>query len=175
MKDEEQEEDNKEQEKEEEDESKKLTKEGEREGKSVDMNTLSLDQLNDIKSSLEKEIVDVGNSIQTLQGAWERFNESKRAVVALETSQPGQALMVPLTPSMYVRGKLSSVTHVTVDIGTGYFVKMTIPKARDFLQRRLDHIMVNMDKFRGVLEERRDTLQEIVSTMRKKMASASSR
>ena len=74
---------------------------------------------------------------------------------------------------MYVRGKLSNVSHVTVDIGTGFYVKMTVPKAIDFLERRLEHIKVNVDKFRELMAARRDTLQTIIAQMRK-MISASS-
>ena len=38
--------------------------------------------------------------------------------------QEGKEILVPLTSSMYVPGRLSDVENVMVDIGTGYQVKM---------------------------------------------------
>jgi hypothetical protein len=41
-------------------------------------------------------------------------------VLTKETDKP---ILVPLTNSLYVPGKLSDAEHVLVDVGTGYFVK----------------------------------------------------
>ena len=38
----------------------------------------------------------------------------------------GTTILVPLTNSLYVPGKLSDTEHVIVDIGTGYYVKKVI-------------------------------------------------
>jgi len=35
----------------------------------------------------------------------------------------GKDVLVPLTPSLYVPGKLKNVGSVLVDVGTGYFVE----------------------------------------------------
>ena len=35
----------------------------------------------------------------------------------------GKELLVPLTSSMYVPGKLHDVEHVLIDVGTGYYVE----------------------------------------------------
>jgi prefoldin alpha subunit len=35
----------------------------------------------------------------------------------------GKTILVPLTNSLYVPGKLSDPEYVIVDVGTGYFVK----------------------------------------------------
>lgn len=35
----------------------------------------------------------------------------------------GKTILVPLTNSLYVPGKLVDTEHVIVDVGTGYFVK----------------------------------------------------
>lgn len=38
----------------------------------------------------------------------------------------GTTILVPLTNSLYVPGKLSDTEHVIVDIGTGYYVKKVV-------------------------------------------------
>lgn len=37
-----------------------------------------------------------------------------------------KTILVPLTNSLYVPGKLADTEHVIVDIGTGYYVKKVI-------------------------------------------------
>ena len=37
--------------------------------------------------------------------------------------QLGKTILVPLTNSLYVPGKLSDPDHVIVDVGTGYYVQ----------------------------------------------------
>ena len=39
----------------------------------------------------------------------------------------GQALLLPLTSSVYVAGALASSETVLVDIGTGYYIEVCIP------------------------------------------------
>ena len=46
-------------------------------------------------------------------------------VVGLTSRRPrtGKTILVPLTNSLYVPGKLSDTEYVIVDVGTGYYVK----------------------------------------------------
>lgn len=39
---------------------------------------------------------------------------------------PDKTILVPLTNSLYVPGKLSDPDHVIVDVGTGYFVRKVL-------------------------------------------------
>jgi prefoldin alpha subunit len=43
--------------------------------------------------------------------------------------RPDRTVLVPLTNSLYVPGKISDKSNVIVDIGTGYFVKKVNPFA----------------------------------------------
>ena len=42
----------------------------------------------------------------------------------------GKQVLVPLTSSLYVPGRLSDTETVVVDIGTGYYVKKVRPPSR---------------------------------------------
>lgn len=37
---------------------------------------------------------------------------------------PGKKMLVPLTASLYVPGKLDDAEKVLVDVGTGYFIEV---------------------------------------------------
>ena len=45
----------------------------------------------------------------------------------------GKAVLVPLTSSLYVPGKLSNVLEVVVDVGTGYYIKKVGPDRLDLV------------------------------------------
>jgi len=46
-------------------------------------------------------------------------------------------MLVPLTDSLYVPGKLADASHVLVDIGTGYYVSKTLGQAQAFLDKKV--------------------------------------
>jgi prefoldin alpha subunit len=46
-------------------------------------------------------------------------------------------MLVPVTDSMFVPGKLASSTEVLIDIGTGYFLKKSIPGAVKILDKKV--------------------------------------
>lgn len=62
----------------------------------------------------------------------------------------GTEILVPLTQSMYVPGRIADAGKVLIDIGTGYFVEKSIPKAKEYLDRRvrnqLSHIAHENDQ-----------------------------
>jgi hypothetical protein len=49
----------------------------------------------------------------------------------------GQEMLVPVTEALFVPGTLASSTEVLVDIGTGYFVKKSIPGAVKILDKKV--------------------------------------
>jgi prefoldin alpha subunit len=49
----------------------------------------------------------------------------------------GTPIMVPITASLYVKGKLATADNVLVDVGTGYFVEKSVPDADDYLKRKV--------------------------------------
>jgi hypothetical protein len=51
------------------------------------------------------------------------------SLTTLPHRKSGKTILVPLTNSLYVPGKLSDPDHVIVDIGTGYYVQ----KVREYL------------------------------------------
>ncbi len=53
--------------------------------------------------------------------------------------------MIPLTSALYVPGKMGDLSHVIVDVGTGYYVKKSIKGAKETLDRRIKAISDNMD------------------------------
>lgn len=61
-------------------------------------------------------------NLQQLREAQERFAESANSLAAIPSDGAGREVMVPLTSSLYVPGKLAGTDEVLVDIGTGFYV-----------------------------------------------------
>lgn len=76
-------------------------------------------------------------NLTTLRDAHGRYVDSKAALTALEPSDAGKAMLVPLTESMYVPGTLAESKDVLVDIGTGYFVRKSVDKAIAILTKKV--------------------------------------
>lgn len=58
----------------------------------------------------------------------------------------GNEILVPLTGSMYVVGKLVDTNNVLIDIGTGYYAQKKVPDAKDYFDRRVAYVTEQMEK-----------------------------
>ena len=82
----------------------------------------------------------------------------------------GQSVMVPLTMSLYVPGKIRDPTNVIVELGTGFYVQKPVKKAVEFLDRRADLAGKNAENVYNLVIQTRKTLEAIIMTMQGKMA-----
>lgn len=104
----------------------------------VDVTTLSVPQLRQLQSRLNSELEQLTNSHAKLRAAQSKFRDCVRTindgVVGRKTPQPQSAdnsILVPLTSSLYVKGKLADREKVIVDVGTGFYVeKVSLPSKK---------------------------------------------
>lgn len=66
----------------------------------------------------------------------------------------GKEILVPLTESMYVPGRLANNNTVVVDIGTGYYVEKDVEEAKDYFKRRVAYVTEQMEKIQLVGQEK---------------------
>ena len=55
----------------------------------------------------------------------------------LEKSPEGEEILVPITSSLYVPGKLADKNKVLIDLGTGYFAEKSTKESEKFCDRKL--------------------------------------
>lgn len=98
----------------------------------VDVTTLSVPQLRSLQTRLNSELEQLTNSHAKLRAAQSKFRDCVRTIndgiVGKKTLQPQSAdnnnsILVPLTSSLYVKGKLADREKVIVDVGTGFYVE----------------------------------------------------
>ena len=70
----------------------------------------------------------------------------------------GTPILVPLTPSLYVPGKLASTDTVLVDIGTGFYVEKTPVAAQDFYKRKVEELGRNLTDLEKIVQGKQGNL-----------------
>ncbi|KAG8129610.1 putative Prefoldin subunit 5-like protein [Naja naja] len=150
----------------------------------VNIAELSLPQLEVLKSQLDQEVEFLSSSIAQLKVVQTKYVEAKDCLNVLNKSNEGKThcktygifllclgkeLLVPLSSSMYVPGKLSDVSHVLLDVGTGYYVEKTVDEAKDFFKRKIDFLTKQIEKIQPALQEKHAMKQAVIEMMNQKI------
>lgn len=111
----------------------------------IDIGTLSLEQLNQLKQQHEQEIQNYKAQHDDIRQLEARFRDSRSAldVIAEDPQAEGRSMLVPLTQSLYVPGEILDAEKVLVDIGTGYFIEQNVADAKKLIDRRAELIAKN--------------------------------
>uniref|UniRef100_G3MPV9 Prefoldin subunit 5 n=2 Tax=Amblyomma TaxID=6942 RepID=G3MPV9_AMBMU len=135
----------------------------------LSISMLDIGALAQLKQHIEQELDFFSTSLQQLKTAQTRFQESENSLDMLKPSSEGKDILVPLTSSMYVPGRLVDVNKITVDIGTGYYVEKDISGSKDYFKRRVKYITQQMEKIQKVAQEKVALREVIVETMDRKI------
>ena len=138
-------------------------------GQEIDLTRLSLEQLNELKQRHDEELTQYRQSTSQLQDASQRFQRSKVIIDRFTPESEGQLLLVPLTASLFVRGRITEPSTVLVDVGTGYFVEKSIVKAKELFDRKSDMINQQIGSIESVVKQKRRNLDMIVAVMNMKV------
>eukprot|EP01088_Endostelium_zonatum_P012308 TRINITY_DN26494_c0_g1_i2.p1 TRINITY_DN26494_c0_g1~~TRINITY_DN26494_c0_g1_i2.p1 ORF type:complete len:168 (-),score=32.63 TRINITY_DN26494_c0_g1_i2:51-515(-) len=137
---------------------------------SIPITSLSIQQLAQVKEQVESEVKMLVQSLNKLKVASNKFLESKQTLDEFNTKNVGREVLTPLTSSLYVKGNISEVEHVFVDIGTGYYIKKDIKGSQEFIDRKLRLIQVNIDQVQVALMSKKNSLEQIIYVLQEKVA-----
>ncbi|KAI1133508.1 prefoldin [Nemania abortiva] len=142
-------------------------------GEAVNLDTLSVQQLTQVKSQLDQELEHLTSSFTQLQAAQSKFRDCLRCVQggkspALKENKP---ILVPLTNSLYVSGTLASASHVLVDVGTGFYVEKDIKSAAEFYENKMAEVGGNLKELEGIVQGKTNNVRVIEQVLRQKMVS----
>jgi prefoldin alpha subunit len=88
------------------------------------LSSLSTQQLSSIKSQLDTELEHLTTSFSKLRSAQLKFQDCLKSIAnGVSANVTDKPILVPLTTSLYVPGKLADAEHVIVDVGTGFYVE----------------------------------------------------
>ncbi|KAM0702628.1 hypothetical protein Q7P35_010059 [Cladosporium inversicolor] len=139
-------------------------------GNQINLDALSVQQLSQVKKQFDDEVTHLTNSYQNLRVAQQKF---KDCIVSVKDGVAGSAqdktLLVPLTSSLYVPGKLASTSHVLVDVGTGFYVEKTTDDALTFYNGKVEELAGNIKELENVVNGKANNLRMIEEVLRQKM------
>lgn len=138
----------------------------------VDLGQLTLEQLGKVKEALESDLEQLNVHFQSLQVAASRFHTAGLSVQALSEQNEGNAMLIPLTSSLYVPGKVGSTKTVLIDIGTGYYVEKTPSEGADYCKRKVKLLKENIEKLASIVSQKRDQVSQVTTTINARVAQA---
>jgi len=157
-------------------------------GGAVDITTLSIPQIRAVQSRLSSELEHLTNSHAKLRAAQSKFRDCVQSINAGITSKeiirPDQQqsestssssssdnILVPLTSSLYVKGKLADREKVIVDVGTGFYVEKTTTKAIEFYDAKVKDLEANIQDLEKIVHTKSGNLRAIEDVLRQKVLS----
>lgn len=94
-----------------------------------------------------------------------KFKDSNDALEQMKEDWKDHPVLVPLTGSMYVPGKVKKVENIVIDIGTGYYAEKDLACAKDYFKRKVAFVTEQIDKIEILGFEKskiRDTIMEVM-------------
>ncbi|KAG9092363.1 subunit of tubulin prefoldin [Ceratobasidium sp. 370] len=141
----------------------------------INVADLDLPQLNDVKKQLDEELTHLTNSFAQLKSAQSKFKGCLDNLDEIKPETASKTLLVPLTNSLYVPGKLADTNNVIIDVGTGYYVSKTRAEAKKHYQQKVDFVNTNLTTLQSTIETKQQNMNYLLQVMQMKMQDAQSR
>ncbi|KAI0110008.1 Prefoldin alpha subunit [Daldinia grandis] len=141
-------------------------------GETINLDTLSAQQLSQVKKQLDEELEHLTSSFTQLHAAQSKFRECLRCVQDKNKSptlRENNSILVPLTNSLYVRGTLADASHVVVDIGTGFYVEKDIKSAAYFYENKVGELGVSIKDLEAIVQGKTNNVRVVEEVLRQKM------
>ncbi|WVQ80450.1 prefoldin, alpha subunit [Cryptococcus sp. DSM 104549] len=135
----------------------------------VQLTDLDPMQLQEVKKQLDQELDHLTNSYSQLKQAQTKFKSCIENVAELKPASKGKEVLIPLTSSLYVPGKMTDVENVVVDVGTGYYVKKTKAEATTHYTQKTTFVQGNLDTLQKTIERKQDNVQSVTQVLQMKM------
>ncbi|KAJ5107409.1 hypothetical protein N7456_004084 [Penicillium angulare] len=144
---------------------------------SVNLASLSLPQLRSLQTRLTSELEHLTTSHAKLRAAQAKFRDCVRSINDGVTGSESKGttgrdeILVPLTSSLYVKGRLTDREKVLVDVGTGFYVEKTPEKAIAFYDDKVKGLDENLVELEKIVQAKNSQLRVVEEVLRQKMLS----
>ncbi|XP_034697175.1 probable prefoldin subunit 5 [Vitis riparia] len=125
-----------------------------------EMEKMSIEHLKALKEQTDLEVNLLQDSLNNIRTATSRLEIASAALNDLSLRPQGKKMLVPLTASLYVPGKLDDADKVLVDVGTGYFIEKTMAEGKDYCERKINLLKSNYDQLVEVATKKKSIADE---------------
>lgn len=134
------------------------------------LGSLPPEQLDRLQGELQREVQMISASLSQLSNAVSRLTASKENAAQIAEMSNDREIMVPLTSSIYVPGRLTDTKMVLIDIGTGFFVEKSPAAAEKHFAKRATLLKEEADKATQVHTQKRQQLEAVSAVLQRKTA-----
>eukprot|EP00924_Labyrinthula_sp_SR-Ha-C_P001585 snap_masked-scaffold_18-processed-gene-2.47-mRNA-1 protein AED:0.10 eAED:0.10 QI:0/-1/0/1/-1/1/1/0/154 len=145
-----------------------MSEEKTQEQQQVNLASLSIEQLRQLFQQLRQEQKVGGNNLVQLNVALNKLNQSKIALDNLNTSTEKDVLC-PLSNSMYIPAKIKTTKEVSIELGSGFFVKKNIKEGKEFFDRKLKMVEATLQAAEKEMMAKRSQMENIQAILRYKI------
>ncbi|KAH8808405.1 Prefoldin [Xylogone sp. PMI_703] len=142
-------------------------------GQTVDIASLSTQQLSQVKKQLDDELEHLTNSFTKLRAAQAKFRECLRSIsTGVGPNVEGKQILVPLTSSLYVPGTIADTDNVIVDVGTGFYVEKSTKDATKFYEAKVEELGTNLKDLETIVQGKSNNLRVVEDVLRQRVLSS---
>lgn len=138
---------------------------------SVNIDSMSIDQLNSVKQQQEARLEHFTAQYQQLRAVSARLSTARASLSSMPSngSGDGREIMIPLTESLYAPGKIVDPNKVLVELGAGFFVEKNTKDAIKVLERKGKLVDANSENVMAALEASSRNVQAVQQAMQGKI------
>lgn len=129
---------------------------------------MDLPQLSDTKTRLESEMNELGQQIELLAQARQKFMSATATVTEIQKFPANNRQLVPINTSLYVPGKILTTEKLLVELGTGYYCEKSAPDALKVIERKSALVADSISQIERVGYEKRMQLEQVINVMKYK-------
>merc|ERR1719447_1477490 len=134
----------------------------------IDVTTLPLQQIQSIATSLEQQVNSLRVLVQTSRAAHTRYEHAETALERV-SNYDGEEVLVPVTESLYVPGKLLDTDKILVNIGTNFYVEKNVKETQAFIDRKKTLLSRSAKDSEEALKEKLEHQQQIHQVLNSKI------
>lgn len=138
----------------------------------LDVSTLPNEALEAIYKQVVVELDTLSKALPLIQGA---INERMAAIEAIKKFtevKPDDEVLVPLSPSSYVKGNVPDTSTVLVALGGGYIAEMSTADAIEFETTRLQGRRTELNKIKNAMTIHNQTRTQIEDEVERRQAAS---
>ena len=138
----------------------------------VPLTQLNVQQVFQLKKQFEDELSKLSATIQLTNEQVMKTTQAKAELKQFTSAEEGKTILVPITESLYVTGKIAHNKRPIIELGTGYFAETSVEKADAFFNRRIQRLNAQQEQLRKTFKEKEQQYQMVIKVANQKVQQA---
>ncbi|KAI3383496.1 hypothetical protein SNEBB_007497 [Seison nebaliae] len=137
----------------------------------TNIRTLGIQDLRTLQNSVEFEVTSLKQTYTTFATVQDKLKRSKICLEEYTDKFPNEnQALIPLTSSIYAKGKFTNKERILLDVGAGFRIETTVQRGIDHMARRLKVVEEKRSTFFEAIQNKVALRQEITKCLEEKVA-----